>query len=135
MAFVNKRSLTVSIGGTEYASSISSAKLVSGETQSDFVPFADAAAGGGREYKFQGTAAQDHATGSIWTSPGSTVACVYRPYGNALATATQPHYTFNAVVSEPDGDFLGGDADASVTAVQTFDFEWTLTAKPTQVVA
>ena len=82
---------------------------------------------------------QDLVTGTlwdqVWTNAGATVACILKPYGNATASPTQPHYGFNAVVTEPDGDFIGGDADKSTTAQQTIECAWPLTAKPTKITA
>lgn len=137
MAQLGTRLLTITIGGTEYKTELSKAVVTSGEADSDFVTFADAAAGGKREYRLEFTAAQDMATGSlwdkVWTAAGTTVACVLKPYGNAAASVTQPHYTFNATITEPDGDFIGGEADASTTARQKIECSWVLDAKPTKV--
>lgn len=139
MAGIGTRLLKVTVAGTEYNAQVSSAKLTTGESDSDFVTFADAAAGGARQYNFAFTAVQDLVVGTlwdkVWTVPGSTVACVLKPYGNAVASPAQPHYSFNAVVTEPDGDLIGGDADKSVTAQQTIECVWPLEAKPTKVIA
>ncbi|GAB3990113.1 hypothetical protein [Nocardioides marmoraquaticus] len=139
MAQIGTRSLTISIGGTEARAELSQARITSGESDSDFVTFADAAAGGAREYKLAFTAAQDAVTGSVWdrvwSNPGATVACILRPYGNTTPTVAQPHYGFNAIITEPDGDFLGGEADASATAKFTIECEWPLTAKPNKITA
>lgn len=138
MAGIGTRLLKVSVAGTEYDTQVSKAVIVSGESDSDFVTFADAAAGGAREYRFEFTAVQDAVAATlwdrIWSATGTTVACILKPYGNAAASATQPHYSFNAVVSEPDGDFIGGEADQSVTARMTVEASWVLEAKPTKVV-
>ena len=137
MAALGTRLLEIVIDGTARSAEISSCKISAAETSSDFVSFADAAAGGGRDYTLDLTAVQDLASSTlwdlVWASAGSTVACTYKPYGNVTASPTQPHYTFSVVITEPDGDFLGGDADASTTARFTFDVSWLLTAKPTKV--
>lgn len=139
MAALGTRTLTVSVGGTDYTAQVSKAVITSGEADSDFVTFADAAAGGAREYRLEFTAVQDMASATLWdkvfSTPGTTVAFLVKPYGNATASATQPHFSGNAVITEPDGDFIGGEADASSTARMTFDCSWVLTAKPTRVVA
>lgn len=136
---VNKRSMKVYVNAVDVSDQFSTAKFTSAETDSDFVTFADAAAGGGRDYAFEGTMAQDAATGSVWylmsASGGSSVVVLLKPYGNSAASPTQPHYSATAVISEPDGDYLGGDADASTTAVQTTDIVWSLTAKPSRLTA
>jgi hypothetical protein len=138
MAGIGTRLLKISIGGTDYTAEVSKAVIVSAESDSDFVTFADAAAGGARAYTLDFTAVQDAATTSlwsqVWTAAGTTVACIMKPYGNAAASATQPHYGFNAVVTEPDGDLIGGEADKSVTARQVIECSWPLDAKPTKIV-
>lgn len=137
MAKIDKRSLTVTMAGTDVTAQVSKVSISSAESESDFVTFADAAAGGARDYKLNFTAAQDAVTGTlwdkIWSAPGTTVTCLVKPYGNAAASITQPHYSCSAVVSEPDGDFIGGEADKSVTAVQVVEVAWALTGKPTKV--
>lgn len=137
MAGIGKRLLKLTIGGTDYTAQVSKAVVVSGKGNSDFVTFTDAASGGAREYRLEFTAVQDSVTGTlwdkVWSATGTTVAGILKPEGNAAASVTQPWYSFNAVITEPDGDFIGGDADASVTARQTIDCSWVLDAKPTKV--
>lgn len=137
MAALGTRLLTLSIGGTDYTAQVSKAVIVSGEADSDFVTFSDAAAGGAREYRLEFTAVQDMATTTlwdkVWSSAGTSVAYLLKPYGNAAASTTQPHYSGNATITEPDGDFIGGEADASTTARMTFECSWVLDAKPTKV--
>lgn len=139
MAGIGTRLLKVVVAGTEYSAQVSTAKITTGDSDSDFVTFADAAAGGSRQYNFNFTAIQDLTVGTlwdkVWSVPGTTVACTLKPYGNAAASATQPWYTFNAVVTEPDGDLIGGDADKSVTAQQVITCVWPLDAKPVKVIA
>lgn len=139
MAALGTRLLTMSVGGTDYTAQVSKAVVTSGEADSDFVTFADAAAGGSREYRLEFTGVQDMATGTLWdkvfTASGTSVACLLKPYGNVAASVTQPHYTFNATITEPDGDFIGGEADASTTAKMLFECSWVLAAKPAKVTA
>lgn len=138
MAGLGTRSLVLTIGATDYTAQVSKAVITSAGADSDFVTFADAALGGLREYALEFTAVQDMATSSlwdkIWTAAGTQVAYLLKPYGNAAASATQPHYSGNLTITEPDGDFIGGEADASTTARMTFDAKWILTAKPTKVI-
>lgn len=137
MAGLGTRSLVLTVGGTDYTAQVSNCRIVSGEADSDFVTFAAAAGGGSREYRLEFTAVQDLATTTlwdkIWSAPGTSVAFILKPYGNAAASVSQPHYTGNATVTEPDGDFIGGEANASTTARFTFDASWVLDAKPTKV--
>lgn len=140
MAAIGTRKLKIQVGTppVEYNMDVSRAEVTSGETDSDFVSFADAAAGGGRDYALEFTAVQDATTGSlwdeVWTNAGTEVPVVLVPYGNDIASASEPHFEMNAIISEPDGTILGGEADASATAKMTFECEWKLTAKPDRVV-
>ena len=139
MAAIGTRKLKIQIGEppVEYNMDVSRAEITSGETDSDFVSFADAAAGGGRDYALEITAVQDAATASlwdkVWTAAGTEVPVTMVPYGNAAPTATEPHFDMTAIISEPDGTLLGGEADASATNRFTFEVEWKLTGKPTRV--
>jgi hypothetical protein len=137
MAGIGTRLLKMTVSGVERSAECATAEITSDESDSDFVTFADAAAGGARAYVLHVVAVQDAAVGTLWdlvfASSGSSVACILKPYGNATASPTQPHYTFNAVVTEPNGTFLGGEADKSTTARMTFDAEWPLEAKPVKV--
>lgn len=139
MTALGTRLLTLTIGGDDYTAQVSNCRITTGEADSDFVSFADAAAGGGREYKLAFTAVQDPEADTIWdlvwTQAGSTVAAVIKPNGGTTASATQPHFTGNVVITEPDGDLLGGEANASTTSKFTFEAEWSYTAKPTRVTA
>lgn len=137
MAALGTRLLKIKIGATEFTAEVSKMVITSGEADSDFVTFTNAATGGAREYRLEFTAVQDAVTGTLWdkvfTSPGTSAAIVLNPYGVATATATTPFFTANATITEPDGDFIGGEADASTTARMTFECSWVLDAKPTRV--
>lgn len=139
MAALGKRTLVLSIGGTDYTADVSKCAITSGAADSDFLSFADAAAGGNREYKLVMTMRQDLVAASlwdkIWTAAGTSAAVIVKPYGGAAASATNPHFSGNVTITEPDGDLIGGEADASTTARQTVDVEWVFAAKPTRVVA
>lgn len=139
MAAIGTRKLVLSIDGTDVTAQVSTCVVKSKETDSDFVSFADAAAGGGREYSLSLTFVQDGATDSlwdqVWSHAGEEVPFILKPYGSVLASPTTPQWTGTAIVSEPDGDLLGGEADASPTNRFTTEVEWTLTGKPAKVVA
>lgn len=139
MAGVGTRLLTLEVDGDSATDQVSVAKITTGAADSDFVTFAQAAAGGSRQYNLEVTAVQDMVAGTlwdlIWSAPGSEVAFRIAPYGNLVASPTQPHYTGTAVVAEPDGDFIGGEADVSTTARMTTSVVWPLTGKPTKVTA
>jgi hypothetical protein len=139
MAAIGTRLLTLTVDGDDVTAEISTCVIKSAETDSDFVSFADAAAGGGREYSLALTFVQDAVAGSlwdqVWSHAGDTVPFIVNPYGNAVATAGQPHLSGSAIISEPDGDLLGGEADPSPSNRFVTEVEWKLTGKPTRVVA
>jgi len=138
MAEWGTRALVLRIGGTDYTGSVNKVRIKTGETDSDFVSFLEAANGGARKYKLVMTLKQDNATTALWyfawSGNGSTVAYEVWPNGRpgtGIATPAQPKFTGNVVVMEPDGDLVGGDADPSTTKYFTTEFEWDCTAKPT----
>lgn len=137
MAGIGTRKVKIEVDGTEYTAEMSNARFTSGAGDTDFLTFADAAAGGNREYRFQGTAVQDAAAGSlwrqIWDNAGDEVTVTLMPYGNAAPSITEPHFEGTAVIAEPDGDYLGGAANVSSTARMTVDISWELTGKPTMI--
>lgn len=139
MAAIGTRLLQVTLDSVEYSASLTNARLSSSDTSSDTTTFADAAAGGGKDWSLAFTAVQDVTTASLWTkifsASGTTVPMVFKPYGNATPSATEPHFTGNATISAFDGDFLGGDANASTTAKFTFDAVWFLDGKPVKITA
>lgn len=139
MAALGTRSLTLKLAATDVTVQVSNCRITSAAGDSDFTSFADAAGGGSRVYKLSGTASQNMETGSIWdyiwNHAGETVAAVIAPNGGAAASITQPTFSGNVVITEPDGDLLGGEANASATAKFTLDFEWEFTAKPTMATA
>lgn len=139
MSGIGTRLLTVEINSVARTAEVSKCRVTSNDAGSDFTTFADAAAGGAREYRLEFTAVQDAASASLWSeiwdNAGTDVAFVIAPYGNATPTVGEPHFEGTATIKEPDGDLIGGDADASTTARFTFDAVWVCTAKPTRVTA
>lgn len=137
MAAIGTRKLTLTIDGDEVAPEVSTATIATKESKSDFVSFADAAAGGSREYSLKLKFVQDASSGSlwdqVWSHAGDDIAVVVRPYGNATASAGEPHFHGTVTITEPDGDLLGGDADPSTSARFVTEAEWVFTAKPTRV--
>lgn len=132
------RSLKIKIGATEYAADVNDCRIVSAAADSGFVSFAQAAAGGARKYTLKFTATQDPADSTsiwrkVWANAGSTVAVSINPYGGTTFSASNPGYSGNVVISEPDGDLLGGAADSDPTARFTIALEWEFTAKPTEL--
>lgn len=137
MAKVTPRLISLKIADVDRSDEISVAKITSAKSESDFVTFAAARSGGGRDYALEMTIAQDHATATlwdtIWTGAGTEVEGIYAPYGNAAPSVAQPHYELTAIVSEPDGDLMGAEATETVSAVAVVTVSWKLKAKPTKV--
>ena len=139
MTALGTRLLTLDLGGSDYTAQVSNCRITSGAAETDFISFLDAANGGAREYKLAFTAVQDPAVDTLWdkvfSTPGTVVAGVVMPNGGNAPTPETPAFEFNATITEPDGDLLGGEANASQTARFTFECEWSLTAKPVRKTA
>lgn len=138
MAALGTRLLKFKVGTTEHTAEISRCQIVSGAADSDFTSFADAASGGAREYALELTMRQDLAATSlwryIWSQAGQSLGVKVNPYGNATATATEPHYTGNVTIVEPDGVLIGGEANSSTSARMTVEVRWVFAAKPVEVI-
>lgn len=139
MSRVAPRLISLDVDGTDRSGEVSKVEITAAESDSDFLSFADARSGGGRDYALALTVAQDHASATlwdlIWTGAGTEVDGTYAPYGNAVPDVSQPHYDFTAVVAEPDGRLMGSESNKSPSAVATVDVVWKLTGKPTKVTA
>lgn len=139
MAANGTRSLILEIAGEEVDNQISKGVVTAGESDADFTTFRVARGGGAREYRIEMTAVQDHAEDSVWdltfTSAGETVPFLLRPYGNAVPSVSQPHYSGNVTIAEPDGDWIGGEANSSTSARFTVDLSWVCDGKPTKITA
>lgn len=139
MARVIPRLISLEVETVDRSDEVSKAVITAGPSDADFMSFLAARSGGSRDYALTMTIAQDHASGTlwdlIWTGNGTEVDGVYAPYGNIAPTVSQPHYEFTAVVSEPDGDFLGAEATDSTSAVAVVEVVWELTGKPTKITA
>lgn len=139
MAAIGTRLLLVEIDGKEYSAELTNARFSSGEGENDTLTFADARKGGSREITFNFTAVQDVTNESLWSQifehAGDTVPLTYMPYGNAVPTAEQPHFTNTVTIAAFDGDFLGGEANASATAKWTFESAWQCEGMPVKKIA
>ena len=127
---------------TDHTAAVATAKITSAESDTDFTTFADAAAGGAREYALELTLAQDLATNALWRktfdNSGTDVPFKLWPNGKpggGTPSATQPSVNGTVQITEPDGDWIGGDADKSTTARFTTEVAWKLLAKPTIAVS
>lgn len=139
MARVTPRLISLKVGAVDRSDEISTFTINAGAADNAFVTFADAKNGGKRDYTASLRVAQDHASATlwdlVWTLPGSEIAGIYAPHGNAVPSVLQPHFTFTAIVSEPDGTLLGAEATADPSAVAVVDLVWKLKAKPVKVTA
>ena len=137
MAAIGTRKLKLEIDGVERSVELTNARLAPADSDSDTITFADAAAGGKKDWHLQFTAVQDAAAGTIWSAifdeSGTDVPYTFMPYGNAVPSEAEPHFTGTVTIGAPDGDFLGGEANASNTSKFTFDGDWICTDKPTKV--
>ena len=130
------------LDSNDFTAEVGTVKLVPGESDSDFTTFAEAAAGGARKYTMNIKLGQDTQDTSlwyyIWNELGAENSFEWWPYGepgDSTPTSTQPKFTGTVVITEPDGDFLGGDADKKTTIRRSVEVNWECTAKPTRVVA
>jgi hypothetical protein len=139
MGDIGTRKLTLEIDGDLVAAEVSNVRITSGEADSDFVTFAEAAAGGARDYALAITLKQDAAAGSLWRrifdDAGEDVPYVVAPYGNVAPSVGEPHFTGTCTITEPDGDLLGGEANKSSTARMTVEVAFPCLAKPVMVTA
>lgn len=137
MGALTARTLTITVAATAYEAQVFTAEVEAGPADEDDVTYAEAAAGGGRVYFLNLKMTQDMASTGLWStvfgSAGTDVAVLMKPYGNATASATQPHFSMSANVREPDGVLIGGEADSSATKRQVIEVQWPLAAKPTKV--
>lgn len=138
MPTLGTRKLVLRVDSTDFTDSVSNVRVVAGEKDSDFMSFLEASQGGAREYKLALTLKQATDTTSLWyyawSEAGTDVAVEVWPNGRPVdgnATTTYPKVSGTVTIVEPDGDFLGGEANKSTTAVFTTEVEWTFTAKPT----
>lgn len=120
--------LTLGSPGAEYAADLISAVITNEEADSDVITFEDAAAGGSRQFLFNGTAIQSTAAASLWTyawdNTGDEVAFTYAPHGNAVATVSEPHFVGIVKVGpKPD---IGGEASTSASSAFTWEFSWSI---------
>lgn len=143
MPDVNTRHSVLLVDGVEYTDSISKASVTSAETDSDFVSFADAAAGGKRDYALNLVMKQNTTADSLWDvmwdRSGEDVDVEVWPNGRPATpftpSPTQPMFEGTVTITDPDGDLLGGEANPSTSARQTTEVSWMFTAKPTRTTA
>lgn len=137
---IGTRKTIFMLDSTDFSAEVSNVTLSSGESDSDFVSFADALAGGLRDYTLKLTIRQDTAVASlwyyIWNEAGDDVTYEFWPNGGGVTeSATTPCFSGSVTITEPDGDLLGGEANASPSMVNVVEVEWKCTDKPTLAIA
>lgn len=132
MAKYRGKDLSLTIDGVEVNVEATSVVLNNEEADTDAVTFAELASGTPLQWFFEIEAVADYGTGSFWTqlwdNAGNDVPFVFKPYGNAAASATEPHFTGTAtIVAKPP---VGGAANE----VFTFEARLDVVGEPTRVI-
>lgn len=129
------KDLSLTIDGEETNLEATTINLENEEADEDALTFAEYSAQNGVpvQWFFTIEAVADYGVNSLWTllwdNSGETIPFVFKPFGNATATAAQPHFTGNArVTAKPP---IGGTAGE----VFTFEARLDLDGEPTRVVA
>jgi hypothetical protein len=134
---IGTRKAQLKVDGVDYTAEVSRIILTSGDTESEFVSFEDALTGGARDYKLKLRIRQDTDTASLWyvlwDQAGEDLEYEFWPAGgmDGSPSTDTPEFSGTVTIMEPDGDFLGGDADKSPRKVQVVEVEWPCTDKPT----
>lgn len=120
------KGLSLTINSIEYNMDATSVVMDSEDADSDATTFADLSAGGAKQWFFTVNAVSDYGTGSLWSyvwdnSGDDDVAFLFKPYGNATASATQPHFTGTLTI--PSKPSVGGDADKTFAFEARFDID------------
>ncbi|WP_062208840.1 hypothetical protein [Demequina oxidasica] len=124
---LNARSLTLTVGGYEYAGEVSGLRIVtaeSGDLPLVAGPYDES------DYALAATAVQDVADPTslwraAWERGGERAAVVIYPYGDS-GVRIEGEVFIKPVV----GDAFGGDANPSASGRFTFDLEWPFTGRP-----
>lgn len=124
-------SLTIKKGAAaavSYADDVKKFELSYDEKDGDDLTFAEAAAGLGYDATLKLTGIVSYDAGSLyaflWDNVGSTVTVDLGPFGNATATATQPHFTGTATIGLPPA--LANEAAAGKDGNKGAEFEYEL---------
>lgn len=122
--------LSLTIGTTEVHEEGTSVVMDNEEADSDVTTFADAEAGGARQHFLTISATQsvqgDSFWRMIWANTGEDAAFVFRPHGNVVATADEPHFTGTLKIGPKPT--LGGDA--GTTSTFTFETRFDIEGEP-----
>jgi hypothetical protein len=139
MTALGKNIIRLLIDDVERKFEVSKAVFTNAESASDFLSFGAAEAGGGRDWSLNITFVQDPGdSDSLWNlmfdHAGETVDVLVNYYGVDTPSDTQPSFSSTVRIKLPDGDTLGGEADASESARQVTEVSWPCTTgQPTRV--
>ena len=123
MAKFSAQDFSISIGGTDFSSSLAACTLDVSKEQLEITSFGDSARryiAGLQDASVTFSFHQDFASGSVdetlWDNLGGTVAVVIKPTSGTV-TASNPSYTFNALVTstQPYASNVGDLASMDVT--------------------
>jgi hypothetical protein len=123
--------LALSFGGTEFWADHTKYELDNEAADGGKTTFADAAAGGGRQFFLSLAAIQSTQAASFWrfawANTGNVVAYRLAPHGNAVASPDEPHFVGTVKIGAKPK--IGGEASED----GEFDFEirWDCQEEPT----
>jgi hypothetical protein len=116
----------------DHSDDLKAIRITSEDRDDADLTFAEAASGDLKDFQLVVTAIQSTEVGSLWRElwdgPGEERDVVYGPHGNAVPTATKPHFLMTVkATGKPE---VGGEA---ARKGNRFDFEYTydVTSGPT----
>lgn len=128
MAKFKGKGLSLLVDGEEFSTDGTSVVLDSEDADTEATTFDEYTASGGgtpQDWFFTLNAVSDYGAGSFWSIlwdlhvAGDEVAYIFKPYGNASASTSQPHFTGSITV--PRKPPIGGDAGSVWTFEQRLD--------------
>lgn len=113
---IKGQNLTLTIDGDDYAMDATSITLTNEDKDGEVRTFADVTPP--KQWYFEIEGIQSTATNSLWSllwnEDGTEgISYVFKPHGNATASASQPHFT--GTVSVKGKPPIGGTADTTFT--------------------
>ena len=124
---ITGRLMSLTLGGENRSGEVSNCAITEADGDSEFLSMDDAATDL-KDAKLALTIAQDLSTGSlhrdIIENSGDSVAFVFAPYRNEVATADKPHVVGTAVIKRPSGTVIGGETTTSTSGAKTIEVEW-----------
>lgn len=127
------KDLSLTIDGEEINLEATTVVLENEDADTDATTFGELGGGTPKQWFFSITAVADYGTGSFWTTlwenSGSDVEFVLKPHGNAVASATQPHFTGTCTINAKPP--IGGSANE----VFTFEARLDVVGEPVRKIA